>query len=310
MSKPWKADKEKLKNIARSVIEDVFAEEIIELRSIVDLGEVNYTLFVKTSKRPLIVRLNGEDGIEKFQTEKWASERAKEIGIPTPPFLHLCEVEGVAVTVLTYVEGINGKIHPEKTMIWEQLGKYAKRLHSINVKGFGDELIDQKAHQFKDSWQRFVQYNIDSLNSEDKLIELGVIDIKTSQKLKETFINLFSIPLRFGLCHGDISEKNTIIDPQGKVWLIDWGCVHAQAVPYFDLWSIIDWNVQPGSAEFDSFLQGYGLTNDEFNGMYPKLVDFALLETTDKLRWAIDKKPEKIQSFSSRLKKKLKNRFG
>jgi ribosomal protein S18 acetylase RimI-like enzyme/fructosamine-3-kinase len=309
-TKPWKVDKEKLKKIARNVVNEVFGEDVVELKSIADLGEVNYTLYAKTDTRPFIIRLNGGESIERFQREKWAAERAAEIGVLTPKILYVGEMDGVAVSIVTYIEGLNGKFHQKKTEIWEQLGKYARQIHSVSVKGFGENLIDEGTYQFGNSWQRFVQYNIDSLNPEDKLLVLGVLDSETSSQLKETFSNLLTFPFQFGLCHGDLSEKNTIVDSDGKVWLIDWGCVHAQVVPHFDLWSIMDWSIKPGTAEFTAFLRGYGLTEKEFQEMRLRVLDFALLQATDKLRWAIDKSPEKVQSFSDSLKRKLRVRFG
>jgi len=303
----WKNEKQKLENIAAKVVQEILQEKALEIKDISQFGEVNYTCSVKTDKRLVVVRMNAEDGVEKFQIEEWSIRLAIREGIPTPPVLYVGEVDGVAVGIFPYIEGVNGKLFPDKGIVWKNIGKYAKRIHQILVNGFGETLIKGEAHQFKDNWQRYVQYNIDSLTPQDKLIEMGVLDEKTSQLLKDIFIRLLNTPLKFGLSHGDLSERNTIIDLQGKVWLIDWGCISAQVIPHFDFTAVLDWNLDKGSSEFSSFLQGYGMTEEEFEAIYPQILDFALLQTTDKLRWAIDRNPEEIQRFAGRLKKKIEN---
>src|SRR5579871_5638180 len=126
------------------------------------------------------------------------------------------------------------------------------------------------------------------------LIKLGVLNQASSQLLKDTFTRLSHTTLQFGLSHGDLSERNTIVDAQAKVWLVDWGCANAHVIPHFDFDGVLSSNVAADTLEFASFLAGYGMTRERFEKLHPQIQDFSLLQATDKLRWAIDKKPERI----------------
>lgn len=64
-------------------------------------------------------------------------------------------------------------------------------------------------------------------------------------------------------------------------------------------------SLRENDSNFINFLDGYGLSRDEFNLLKPDIISLALLRSVDKLRWAIDKKPKKIEEFSKRLRNML-----
>src|SRR5579871_2979180 len=295
-----KFDTQKLNDITTVLIQNVFGETVLGVRNLFGLGSVNFTAAVTTDKKVLIVRLNIEDGIENYRKEKWAIHLAVQQGVPAPEVLYVGELDGVAASVFPFVEGHNGTLHPDKTIIWHYLGDYAKRTHDIDVPGFGEALSNE------DTWQSYLQYNIDSLTQDDDLIKLGILHQASSQLLKDTFTRLSQTTLQFGLSHGDLSERNTIVDAQGKVWLIDWGNAGVQVVPHFDFDGVLSSNVAADTLEFASFLAGYGMTRERFEKLHPQIQDFSLLQATDKLRWAIDRKPERIENYARRLEQKIK----
>jgi hypothetical protein len=45
------------------------------------------------------------------------------------------------------------------------------------------------------------------------------------------------------------------------------------------------------------------MTKEEFESMKPDINSLTLLRAMDKLRWAIDQKPELIDSYSTKVKK-------
>ena len=81
--------------------------------------------------------------------EKWCIEQAAAIGIPGPEVLTIGVIDETAYMIQAFVEGDNGADSTVlKTDVWRQLGKYAKLIHSIPVKGYGENLIDPVHGEF------------------------------------------------------------------------------------------------------------------------------------------------------------------
>lgn len=158
---------------------------------------------------------------------------------------------------------------------------------------------------FKDSWLRYINYNISSLTLDDKIIELGVITEKESKKIKNIFLELLNTNFNFGLIHYDLSLKNTILTTTGEVYLIDWGSAKSAPVPHLDIAEIVDFSLDENSKQFALFLEGYGLKFQEYEKIKTEMAKINLLINMDKLRWALDRRQDKIDYFSQEVKNKL-----
>jgi aminoglycoside phosphotransferase (APT) family kinase protein len=291
---------------AIKIIEDYTHEKVIDVNPIINRGQVNQIYFLKTAKEKYILRTDlSEDTTNRFQKEMWCAEVANDQGVFSPKVFTIGLEGGHPYMIMSYVEGKNGdeSTEDEKDKIWKELGKYARKIHSIPVKGYGEGMT---AHGvFKDSWSRYVNYNISSLTPDDKVIELEVITEKESEKMKNIFLELLNTNFNFGLIHYDLSLKNTILTTKGEVCLIDWGSAKSAPVPHLDIAEILDSSLDENSKQFALFLEGYGLTFQEYEKIKPEMAKVNLLIHTDKLRWAIDRKKEKIGHFSQEVKDKL-----
>ncbi|MBW3653821.1 MAG: phosphotransferase, partial [Actinobacteria bacterium] len=108
-----------------------------------------------------------------------------------------------------------------------------------------------------------------------------------------------------GLCHGDLSPKN-VIDRDGVVSVIDWGCARGQLVPHYDLGVILCDGLDEHSREFAALLDGYGLSLDVYHHeMREDVAALRLLEAVDKVRWALDRKPARLPALTARLSTEL-----
>jgi len=180
-----------------------------------------------------------------------------------------------AYMIQTYIagdEGRNSKF-PRKH-IWGQLGRYARLIHSIEVAGFGLKLQDLTQGDSRGSWLEYLTYNIESLNEKDELIKLEVVTPSQSRVIRSVFEDLKRQPFNFGLNHGDLSLKNVIVDESGRVNLLDWGSAEASIVPHHDLIQMLKMNMlenDPDDAAIQSFLEGYGVSQSEFEQMRPTL---------------------------------------
>ena len=82
--------------------------------------------------------------------------------------------------------------------------------------------------------------------------------------------------------------------------LLDWGSAEAAAVPHHDLIQLMKERMtegEPGEAEWRAFLDGYGISAAELERMMPELEALLLLRAFDKLRWALDRKVERLGDY-------------
>ncbi|WP_308634900.1 phosphotransferase family protein [Paenibacillus silvisoli] len=296
---------------AERIAGDYLREPITESYPIVGKGMVNQVCVVATERRKVVVRMNDEAAYTRFEKEKWCIERAAAAGIPVPEVLTVGTVEDSSYMIQTFIEGDNGlDSEVPESHIWRQLGGYARRFHAIEVSGFGEELVDPARGVFRSpphpgsdgSWLGYVQYNINSLTERDKLIELGVLTAETSERVRAIFERLKQQSFRFGLIHNDLSLKNTIVDPAGQAIVIDWENAEVSVVPHEDLIEIMKCQMLGGSPDsdgFQAFLDGYGYAEKELDVTWELL----LLRAFDKLRWAIDRSPDLVESFAAYAKR-------
>ena len=195
-----------------------------------------------------------------------------------------------------------------KSDVWRKLGEYAKLIHSIQVKGYGGNLIDPVHGEFHSpshagsdgSWQGYVQYNINSLTEYDRLIELGVITQMESQRVRKLFENLKKETFRFGLNHGDISIKEYDCQSGKPSYIAGLGNAEVSVVPHATVAQLMHYQILgleegPNIEEFKAFLDGYGISEEDLTDMRHLL----LLRAFDNLRWAIDRSPDLIEPYAA-----------
>jgi len=188
----------------------------------------------------------------------------------------------------------------------------ARSIHSIEVAGFGLKLEDLTQGDSRESWFEHLNYNIESLNGNDELIKLKVMTQSESRVIRAIFEDLKRKAFNFGLNHGDLSLKNVIVDDSGKVSLLDWGSAEASIVPHHDLIQMLKMNMlenDPDDAAIESFVDGYGISQSEFEQMRPTLESLLLLRSFDKLRWAIDWGIEGLESYMTHARRALERKL-
>lgn len=293
---------------AERIAGDFLREQTKTSYQIIGKGITNQVCVVETKSHKVVVRMNDKDTFPSFIKEKWCIEQAAAVGIPGPEVLSIGIVDETAYMIQTFIDGNNGldSIVP-RSDIWRQLGEYARHIHSIPVKGYGDNLIDPVHGEFQSpshagsdgSWQGYVQYNINSLTESDRLIELGVITQMESQRVRKLFENLKKETFRFGLNHGDLSIKNTIVNQANQVILLDWNA-EVNVVPHVTIIQLMHYQILgleegPNIEEFKAFLDGYGISVKDLADMRHLL----LLRSFDNLRWAIDQSPDLIEPYTA-----------
>jgi aminoglycoside phosphotransferase (APT) family kinase protein len=278
---------------ASTISSSLLNEPLVEVTPLIGKGSVNRVFLVETANNKVVVRISdGDEALDEYAKEAWCIERAAARGVSVPSVISVGRRAGRAYTVLSYIAGEEGRdSQAPKAGIWRELGRYARLIHSISVSGFGLKLSEMTRGDAQQSWLRYVEYNIASLDENDPLIKLGVLTPDQSRVIKGVFTDLREREFTFGLNHGDISLKNTIIDMRGRVSLLDWGSAEASIVPHHDLIQILKMSMlegDPDSEQILAFLGGYGISPAEYERMMPELESLLVLRAFDKLRWAID----------------------
>ena len=282
------------------LIRQIINDDIAICTPIIGKGQVNRVYSVNTKNNRIIVRLNEQDELPRFRKEAWCLEMADKVGVPSPKIIDIGTRQNTAFMVISFVAGKNGsEIIENKEQIWKTIGSYANKIHSISTSRFGEDMTELGT--FRDKWERYLSYNIDSLNSKDKLLQLKTITEKQSEEIKDRFIKLRETIFKFGLIHGDLSLENVIVQDD-KVTLIDWGGAGSSIIPHMEIVDLFQNMISEKDKYFDCFLQGYGMDRKEYEFIKPEIETLNLLQAIDKLRWAIDRSPDKIEEFSQRVK--------
>lgn len=271
----------------------------------------NDNYLVEDGENKIVVKLSKahreDKALREYVKEKWCMDKARILDIPVPTVLGVDEWEGRAFMLQSYIEG---KIPAdnEASKVWAVLGKYAKRIHSVVVSGWGENLTDESGN-FDESWERHLQYDINALTDNDPLLQMGVLTKSLSREIKSLFQSLNHKQFRFGLCHGDIALWNTLIDAGGTVYLLDWGCARAEVVPHYEINEILRTS-KPDAPMLKAFLEGYGISEEEYKSMKDDLETLTLLREIDTLRWAIDKKPDEAANLILKVDEALGRKYG
>ncbi|OMF11425.1 phosphotransferase [Paenibacillus amylolyticus] len=309
--------KNSIVNQAEQIANDFLLEKVTCSYHIVGKGFVNQVCLVETASHKVIVRMNNPDTYPTFLKEKWCIERATSAGIPGPETLSVGVNAEHAYMIQTVVEGDNGlDMTVSPSMIWRKLGEYTQRLQSIPVTGFGRDLHDSVQDRFYSpphagsdgSWQGYVQYNINSLTEQDPLIELGVMTMEESQVVRQLFEQMKMQKFCFGLCHGDLSLKNTIVSLTGEITILDWGNAEVTVTPYGDIIQLLQCQLRgegPDNEELKAFLEGYGTSVQEQEHELNQARYVLLLKAFDTLRWSIDRSPDQIEFYTTLAKQAL-----
>lgn len=300
----------------QSIMSNHFHENIVSIHQITNKGIVNDVFIVKLSNIEVVVRMNSDlKALETFQKEKWCIEKAAVTGIPGPRVLAVGSIQDAAYMIENLLPGENGQDCPAHAVVqWTTLGKYAKLIHSITTSGYGEILTSPANGEFHaplhpgfdGTWTGYVNYNINSLTEDDRLIKLGILDIASSHQVRELFCELLLKEFQFGLIHGDLSLKNLLIDDINSIFLLDWGSAEVHIVPHWEFVQLLKGQIEnnePSRLDFTAFLNGYGMNLQDFERIKKDLYSLLLLDALDKVRWALDCNQARFPSLANYAKK-------
>ncbi|WP_399540473.1 hypothetical protein [uncultured Frigoribacterium sp.] len=257
---------------------------------------------------------------DTYPAERWAAEHAARHGVPTPPVLAYEPEFGEApLMIVEHVTSLPSERDP-----WRDLGRLAAALAEVPLGAraaavVGDDadlsgpdvtvpdltvpevtvpdaLLTRFGRDLPEAWRRHLRYGLDSLVPGDRLLGLGVYAERQRGPLRAALEQLAveSADWRHGLVHGDLAPRNLVPRGADDPVLIDWGSARTGPVPWLELdrvhrWSALDGIV--GADELRRFADGLGVDLDD---SLPTLRRLALLHHLDLVRWALERRPDRL----------------
>lgn len=221
-------------------------------------GEVNEVYVVTPTKgNDIIVRISREKH-NRFQSEKWAMNRCRDVGVPVPQILLLSDVETdqekLHVCVESKIEGVSLQSLIKQNILSQNgikeltisAGETLSKIHSIKTKGYG-EINSSGVGKFE-TWS---EYMLQQNKNRDVVFEeaekIGV-DSKLIQQAFEILENNQDIYKDVGsrLVHSDYGIKHILIH-KGKInGIIDFeNCRGADIAYDFSWWNYFGKNRPP-----------------------------------------------------------------
>ncbi len=281
-----------MNNLVNSICQKVFSETPREVFAILDKGHANLVYKVTVPSATYILRIdkNGS-GLKTYTKEKWCMEKAAAQGIPTAQCVALGIHENHAYSFQTYIEGKDGADRPEEhDRIWFTLGKYAKLINQIPVHGYGEDLKFPEKDDFGNPWKGVIEYSIDWLFEDDFFVKEKILSESQVEKIKARLTELYSWDFSPVLCHSNLAPKNTIVHPDGTIYLIDWGTAMSHRAPHLELSEVLTWDYE--KKHEDAYMKGYGITPDEYSTIARDVETLVILRLVDSIKWGYQKKED------------------
>ena len=263
-----------------------FDAEPNSVEQILDKGKVNQVFKVVTDKTPYIFRINKKDYLNTYQKEFFCIKKATEVKIPASEAYFVGIEDENSYIVLNYIEGINGSDLPEEKRndVYKTLGEYAGRFNKVKLDGFGRNVEDENKGFTKD-WGSFYKETMGSIFENSILIDKGVLTKEQSNSIKERLSEMEKWNVSPRLCHGNLHITNTIITAEEKVYVIDWGNGAGNLAPHVDLADLIAWKDRK---YLDYFLEGYGMTEEEFNEIEHDVHNLLIIQLLNVIKYAFE----------------------
>jgi len=259
-------------------------------------GNQNHVIRVRSADDDIVVRFARDpvNSADPFDVEAWCLRAAARSGVRTSELVARGWLEGLSYLVTSYVPGEPAA--PEDLQGWEAVGTFASALSSISTHDAPDALFSRFGRDLDEAWEKHLAYNLASLEPDDPLISLGVYPKSHRRFLQDVVDSVSARKLPQGLIHGDAAHRNLIRDDDVYT-VIDWGAASAGPVMWGDLEVIYRWHLvgdeesPVSTSAWEHVLGAAGLSRTEAE---PVVRGLAAVHALDLVRWAIDKRPDRL----------------
>ena len=283
----------------RDLIQDIIRRSIGEITEriepILGNGECNDVYLVSTNRAERILRMsNVPESLDGYRKEEWCLQATANL-IPGPQVLAVGKLDNYAFMIETKILGTMAFTVPNSAMaIWKKLGEYAHRLKDVAVEGHGFYLAEGESGVFRYSWQEIVNWYSEYLFDDDLLVRLGVLSHKQAGIAQKIIEGMSEWEFSPRLNHGNLALKNAIIGQEGIIYVIDWGTAEATQGPHLDIADVATWS---NGTVLNSFLDGYGISDNEWARMQPTVDALVLRRALESVKWVHDRRHKMLANY-------------
>lgn len=286
-------------------------------RPLADAGTVNHVFVVGTGRDRWVVRSPRDPrSADVFAAEQWAAAHARTIGIPTPELPHVGTVDDRPFSVQRFVPGTRAPDAPDRhDELASTLGDYCSRIGQIQPGAQAPAVLFSRfGADLAAAWTAHLDYNAEQLDGDDPLLRLGVLGPAEQRLVADRIAWLREQPQHFGLTHGDLAPRNVLLpDPaSGAVAaepvLIDWGSAAFGPVPWRDLLNLERDRRREAAASWRHLRRFAEATGVDLIGEWDMLAAHRLLHHVDLVRWALDRRPDRVEDTVAELRQVLGDR--
>ena len=266
-------------------------------------GLANFVFDVKVRDKELVVRISNRPGrLQFFLKEQWAVRKVREFKVPVPEILEVGnEVDGRPYMVLEKIAGRSADQCVDRVATLRRLAEYARVINSIPTTRYG-HVFDWSKNKLSrnESWVEFLESELGIDGRMALFRKEKVFSAKALQTVQKTVEQLKRLDFKPRLNHGDLRLKNVILNEAGEIKaIIDWENCLSGPAPEWDLSiALHDLSID----EKEVFLEGYGISLDEFKKRNAALKVLNILNYSKALEKAVHARDKKrVEYIKGRL---------
>lgn len=280
------------RSLARTIVRRHFgkpASRIVYKSS----GRTNYVFAINHVEGQFVVRISPDtERIDPFRKELWASQKAREAGVPSSEVLAVGnDAISEPYMITRRVTGSEATLHPKRTRIIREMGRYAAIINSIHTEGFGANFDWTSNGDKNGTWSNYLK---DELQIEKRLqlfSEHKMVSDSELQQLSQIIEHATAGHVKASLNHSDLRLKNVIVDEGGDIAaIVDWDECLSTIAPQWELSiALHDLSID----EKQAFIEGYGLSLQQVEEMAPLIKAFNIINYAKAMEVALEKKDHK-----------------
>lgn len=289
------------RQLANQIVEKHFGKpprRIVYRRS----GRTNYVFAVNHVEGQFVIRISPDAArIEAFRKESWATQKAREAGVPSSEVLEVgSDVDAEPYMITRRVTGTEATHHPQRDRILHEMGHYARVINSIRTHNFGANFEWTSNGQKHRTWSDYLDNEWQFERRLQLFKQHKVLPDREVKQLCRIVEDSKALPIEPSLNHGDLRLKNVIVDDDGEIAaIVDWEECLSTIAPQWDLSiSLHDLSID----EKHIFIDGYGISNEQMAEMAPLIKAFNIINYSNAIERAVEVRDHKtLAEFKLRL---------
>ena len=238
--------------------------------------------------------------IAAFTKELWATQKVREVGVPSPEVLAVGNIGSEPYMLTRRVTGAEATYHPRRKHIVHEMGRYAQTINSIRTTNFGANFDWTASGTKNDTWAAYLDQEWEVERRLRLFTQHEILSDQQVDKLQEIIDNTRAMRIEPSLNHGDLRCKNVIVDDDGEIAaIVDWEDCLSTIAPHWELSiALHDLSID----EKHLFIEGYGLDSMLLEEMSPLIKAFNIINYANAVEQAIEAGDHKrVAEFRLRL---------